>query len=133
MGPITIFLGLVLIVDGVVGFTATGSEHFTALIPAAFGLVFVVLGWLARQEHLRKHVMHAAAALALIGFLATVSGVPGAVVYLTNSGTVERPPAVLSKTVMAVACAVFTGLCVKSFVDARRRRIAGEATAPSQP
>jgi hypothetical protein len=103
-------------------FFGTGSEHITALIPAFFGLVFVILGLLSRRDKLRMHTMHAAAALALIGCVVTaVMGVPKTVTLLSG-GEVARPVAVIEQDVMAVLCAIFVALCVKSFVDARRRR-----------
>ena len=126
MGLITIILGAFLSVLGVVGFVATGSEHFTALIPTGFGIVFVILGVLARQDTLRKHVMHAAAVLSLIGFAATVRGVPNLVHFLAG-GEVERPAATVSQSLMALACLAHLALCVRSFIAARRQRRAQEA------
>ena len=57
----------------------------------------------------------------LLGFLGTVMGVPKAITLATG-GTVERPAAAISQTVTAALCLVFVGLCVNSFVQARRRR-----------
>jgi hypothetical protein len=124
---VTIVFGLALIAVGVVGFVATGSEHYTALIPAVPGLLLVVLGSLAARPALRKHAMHGAAMVGLLGFLGTVMGVPKAITLATG-GTVERPAAAVSQTVTAALCLVFVGLCVNSFVQARRRRRASEAS-----
>ena len=49
-----------------------GGISVTALIPAFFGLPLVVLGFLARSESIRRHAMHAAAALALVGWAGAV-------------------------------------------------------------
>src|SRR5215467_9296051 len=68
MANVTIGFGLVLAALGVGGYVATGRTSLTALIPLAFGLVLVVCGALARREALRKHAMHAAAVLGLLGF-----------------------------------------------------------------
>ena len=105
---------------GVSGWLLTGRESPTALIPAAFGLLLLALGSLARQERLRKHAMHGAAAVGLLGFLGSARGllqVPALV-----AGTAERPVAVISQTVMAVLCAVFVWLCVRSFIAVRKAR-----------
>ena len=40
----TIVFGLVLTAIGFAGYFLTGTSSFTALIPAAFGLLLVVLG-----------------------------------------------------------------------------------------
>jgi len=57
----TIVFGLTLTLTGFLGYFMTGTSSFTALIPAAFGLLLMVLGFLARSEASRRNVMHAAA------------------------------------------------------------------------
>ncbi len=121
MPTLTIALGVCLSILGFAGYLGGGRTSLTALIPAAFGLVFLILGAAAFRPPLRKHVMHAAAALALIGFLATVRAV-GKMPALLSGGPVERPLAVVAQSIMALLCAVFVALCVKSLIDARRRR-----------
>ena len=43
--------------------------------------------------------------------------------------TPERPGAVIAQTIMALICAIFVALCVRSFIAARKAREAGSATA----
>jgi fluoride ion exporter CrcB/FEX len=95
--------------------------HPTALIPAAFGLLLVVFGAMARDEKKRKMAMHIAVTVGLLGFLGTVPGLLK-IGTLLSGGTVERPAAVISQSIMAVLMAVYVGMCVKSFIDARKRR-----------
>lgn len=128
MPGITIAFGLVLIAIGVIGYVATGMQHMTALIPAFAGAIFAALGLGALNRGARKHVMHAAAALAVLGFLGTARGLIN-FFRLIAGGTVERPAAVYAQAAMAVLCLIFVGLCVRSFVAARRARTTGEATA----
>lgn len=123
MTKIAIGYGIALILLGLVGYFATGRQSPTALIPAAFGLVALVLGLLARKESLRKHVMHGAALLGLLGAAGGARGLPGFFRWLSG-GEVERPAAVISQTVMVVLSLVFVALCVKSFIDVRRSRVA---------
>jgi hypothetical protein len=119
---VTIGLGIWLILLGLGSYFGTERVSVTALIPAAFGVVFLVLGLLGYRDNLRKHVMHAAAALALIGFLGTAARlVPALLKYLRNE-PIEHPIAVLATAIMAVSCAVFVWLCVRSFIAARRAR-----------
>jgi hypothetical protein len=122
MPIVTIVTGLLLTALGVgfyVGSLGTEKESITALIPAAVGLPLVVLGWLARQERFLKHAMHAAAALGLIGFLAALGRlVPG----LVRAGVDVTNPAQVAVALMALICGVFVGLCVRSFMVARRNR-----------
>ncbi len=118
-----ITFGGLLIALGFGGWFATGQESPTALIPAGFGLLLAALGLLARKENLRKHAMHGAAMVGLLGLLGSARGLMGLPALL--GGTAERPAAVISQTLMAVLCAVFVWLCVRSFIAVRRAREAG--------
>jgi hypothetical protein len=121
---VTVLFGVVLIALGG-GFyfsiieADTGGHPPTALIPAAMGLVFVILGALSFNEKRRKHTMHAAAALGLIGLLVTgYMGLPK-LVTLLSGGEVPRPLAVYEQSITAGLCFVFVALCVNSFIQAR--------------
>jgi hypothetical protein len=114
-------LGVALILLGLGSYFGTDRVSMTALIPTWFGLAFVVLGILARKEELRKHMMHVAAALGLIGFVVpAIRAIPGFIKIV--SGEEVSRAAVISQATMAVLCAVFVGLCVRSFIQARRSR-----------
>lgn len=130
MPRITIVFGGLLIVLGLFAYFAmqeAGTRSVTALIPAFIGLPLLVLGFVAQAKPTsRKHTMHAAAALGLLGFLGTVRGFIKALQWM--GGTVpDRPEAVRVQAIMAVMCAIFIALCVRSFVAARRAREAGAA------
>ena len=119
-----IVFGLLLAILGAWGFFGTGMQHPTALIPAGVGLALIVLGAVAtRWEGARKHAMHAAAAVGLLGFLAGA----GRFLYELSAGMNVTGTAGLSTLTMAVLCGTFVGLCVKSFIDARKRRRKAEA------
>ncbi|MCS6951290.1 MAG: hypothetical protein RMK57_10795 [Bryobacterales bacterium] len=117
----TVAIGVALIVLGVAGYVASSAASPTALIPAAFGAALAVLGWLAYDERRRKTVMHLAVAVGLVGFLGSVRGLLRLADWLSGS-PVERPLAAVSQSLMAALTGVFVGLCVKSFIDARRPR-----------
>lgn len=124
MARTTIAFGLVLIALGIAGYIVTAAVSITALIPAIFGAALALLGWLALNERYRKHAIHLAAAIALVGFLGAVPGLIG-LWDLISGVEVQRPAAVVSQSVMAVVMVFFVGLCMKSFIDARRARITG--------
>ena len=121
MSKITILFGALLCVLGVGFYVGTGQTSVTALIPSFLGLVFILVGALGLKPNLHKHAMHAAAVLALLGFLASLRGVFGFVKILSGA-EVERPYAIYEQTVMGLLCLIFTGLCIKSFIDVRRKR-----------
>ncbi len=118
MANTTILVGAVLTLVGIIGFFGTGQSSPTALIPAAFGLLLVALGIIARNEKLRKHAMHAAAVVGLLGFLGSASGI-WQLVKMMMGEEVVRPEAAIARSVMAIVCLVFVGLTVRSFVAAR--------------
>ena len=118
MASTTRTFGLILIVLGLASYFLTGRASITALIPAFFGAVFVILALVARNEAARKHAMHAAVALGLLGFLGTLRVVP-----LVMRGELLRP-AVLAQLAMMILMAIYVALGVRSFKAARRARLA---------
>jgi hypothetical protein len=111
-------LGIVLILLGLLSYFGTGRLSITALIPAFFGAVFVILAMIARNEAARRHAMHAAVALALLGVLGTL----GRLVPALLAGNMGA--AVLAQVAMTVLLAGYIALGVKSFREARRARLA---------
>lgn len=110
-----------LILLGVIGYLATGMVNKTALIPAYFGFVMLLIGLLAKNPARKKLYMHVAVVLGFLGFLGGLMGVRG-FFTLIGGGEVARPAAVISQTVMAVLSLIFVILCVKSFIDVRKNR-----------
>lgn len=121
MQVVTFVFGACLVVLGLVGYFASGRASWTALIPAIAGAIFLMLGAVALNPRYRRHAMHAAAALAVLGLVATLRGVIK--VFQMYSGTeIERPQAAISQAIMAALCLVFVSFAVRSFVMARRQR-----------
>ncbi|HMO13556.1 MAG TPA: hypothetical protein PKD64_11985 [Pirellulaceae bacterium] len=92
----------------------------TALLPAMFGLVMLICGVVATNEKAKKHAMHLAAGIALIGGLAGLGrGIPGLIkVINAEPGFNSRP--VLFIWLMVIVCVAFLILAVRSFLHARR-------------
>jgi hypothetical protein len=118
MANTAVAFGAVLIVLGVAGYFGTDMVSLTALIPAVFGLVLLILGVIARDPNKRKLAMHIAATAAVAGFAGSVSGLLK--VLTGNLG--ERPNAAIAQAVMAILMLIFIALCVRSFISARRSR-----------
>ena len=120
MAKLTIVLANILILMGIGGYIASDMVSVTALIPAFFGVPLEILGWLALAESRRKHAMHGAVMVALIGFLGSAPGLLK--VGTLFNGEAERPMAVGLQSAMAVLLAVYIALCVRSFIAARKAR-----------
>lgn len=118
MPTVAIACGMLLSLIGIAGYAyglMNGAASVTALIPFFFGTVLETLGFIARgSEKLRKHLMHAAVIVALLGFLAPLGRL------LPNLGNLSASAAVLSQIAMSAICLIFVILAVRSFVAARQ-------------
>lgn len=125
MPKLSINLGILLIILGIFSYYISGAASVTALIPAFFGIVFSGLGFLAaKKESMRKHAMHAALLLAILGLGGSFGGLTSTIAYLAGGESPERFMASVSQAVMATLCILFLILGVKSFIDARKERAA---------
>jgi uncharacterized membrane protein HdeD (DUF308 family) len=112
MPKLTLLFAALLIILGVGAFLFSGSR--TALLPAYAGLVLAILGGLALAfESGRRHLMHVAAVVALLGALA-----PAATLGIRAA---QMSPLALTVNIgMLVLCGGLLALMVRSFVAARR-------------
>jgi len=118
MAKVTLLFAVLLVVLGLVGFLGTGHTHYTALIPAWFGLVLGVCGFLAisDDEHRRRHFMHINATVALLGMVGTFA-------EILRTCTSSKPldfAAVTAKLAMVWLLFIYLVFCVRSFITARR-------------
>jgi hypothetical protein len=123
MAKLTIGFGVVLILLGAWGFFGTGSAHPTALIPAYFGLALAIAGALAITENAKRRMlwMHIAVTVGLLGFLG--SGSRAVMEFVNAHGEPLGDVAVVAvrfQLAMAAICLLFVGMCVRSFIAARR-------------
>ena len=122
MPSVSIVCGVLLILIGIAGYVygmMNGNASVTAMIPAFFGIVLAILGAAAgAKENLRKHLMHAAVMIGLIGFIIPAGRL------ISRLGDLTLSAAVVSQILMALVCLIFVILCIKSFADARRNRAA---------
>lgn len=113
MADMTIGLGGALIVVGVGVTLISSSGSATSLIPAFAGVVFIVLGVAARAKpDLNRHLMHAAAAIALLAALGSI----GSAIGRGSTGW-----ALFSQLATIVLCGGYIFFGVQSFRAARNR------------
>lgn len=118
MPSLAINFGRLLVLIGIMGYGwgfYIQRVSLTALIPAFFGIVLLILGHVAKsKENLRKHLMHAAVIIALLGFIASAGRL------LSKIGDITLSAAYLSQIAMAIVCLAFIILSVRSFINARQ-------------
>lgn len=111
---LSILVGSLLTVLGVLLYFSTGKASPTALIPSFLGIPILVCGVLAKDEKKRKTVAHIALTIALLGALAGFGrGLPK--LFGGEAGV-----AILGMLVMSVICTVYVIACIRSFIAARK-------------
>lgn len=125
MAKTTIALALILILLGLGTYfgSSDANPSVTALIPAVFGVLLLACGVTALQADWRKHAMHAAASIGLLGALAASGRGVMAIAKLARGAEVNTT-ALVSVLVMAAVCWLLVALCINSFIAARRRQAA---------
>jgi hypothetical protein len=125
LSKLTIGFGALLTILGVVGFAMTGAVHPTALIPCWFGLALVVCGTLATTPDAKRRMlwMHIAVTIGLLGWVFPLVRVVGAAHQGVPLVPSTAHAAMLEQEAMILLCFLFTVLCVRSFVAARRARV----------
>jgi hypothetical protein len=123
VAKLTIGFGAVLILLGAGAYVTTHFWH--AFIPLGFGVLLAILGALANTDDAKKRMlfMHIAVTVGLLGFLGTIPGIVG-VIQMAAGHATARPDAAKVQALMGTVCLIFVLLCVRSFIAARRARVA---------
>lgn len=121
MPVITMVVGILLVLIGLSGYGLSDAPSKTALIPTFFGIPVIICGMLALKEKFLKHAMHAAAVLGVLGFLAPL----GRIIPTAIKGDFAFDLGGFCLVGMALVSGIFVLLCVKSFIDVRKAREAG--------
>jgi fucose 4-O-acetylase-like acetyltransferase len=123
VAKVSIFFGALLFILGIVAFVGTGSVHPTALIPIYFGLPLVVFGYLAKSplESRRKLYMHINVTVGLLGFLGSLGKAIQGYGHARSLGIDPDMKAIGAQLIMAALLFIYVMMCVRSFIDARRK------------
>ena len=123
MPKITIGFAVAFILIGVGAYFGFESRSLTALLfPAVYGGLLLILGLVGLNPNLRKHAMHGASVLALLGLVFLVMALAA-----LAGGELERPNATFIQLVMGVLALILLVLYVRSFIQASRERKRAEA------
>ncbi len=124
MAKTTVIFGVLLVLVSAGFWLAMGRTETAALHTAGLGVVLVLCGVLANTENAKKRMlwMHIAVTVGLIGFL--ITGVNAAIQIVKGTTAVGNPLAFDERVLSALLCLLFVALCVRSFISARRARVA---------
>ena len=114
MPLVTLTFSVMLILLGVGTWLAAGQTSATALIPSFFGVALGFAGLLALKDRWRRHAMHLAALIALVG---TAGSLSRAIPALSDG---PMRIATMSQLAMGFGLIVFVFFCVLSFISARK-------------
>jgi phosphate/sulfate permease len=119
MESVSIIYGIFLIIWGVAVSFLSGSNSLTSFIPSIFGLPILLFAFLTiKFPNKKKLFMHIVVSLGLIVFIGGLDFSRGII-----KGTLfNNIWADTSKLMMLITGLVFTFLCVKSFIFARKNK-----------
>ena len=113
MANLTIGYGVMMIIWGIAASVLSGSNSFTSYIPSIMGVFLVIPGILTNmQPEKQKLWMHVAV---LVGALRAFGGTR---FFMVMSDGLNY--ATTSMLMLFVTGSVYTFLCVRSFIDARK-------------
>jgi hypothetical protein len=131
MPRLALIIGGLLTALAVIGYLVGLMGNYaswTALIPAFAGVPILLCGLIAQaSEPARKHAMHAAVAVALLGVIAAGMGFFARVV---RAETRPSTMAIISLMGMLILCAWLLVAGINSFIQARRVRQSGFEVLP---
>jgi len=119
MESVSIIYGIFLIIWGVAVSFISGSNSLTSLIPSMFGLPILLFSFLTvKFPNKKKLFMHIVVTFGLIVFIGGLDFSRG----LLKGTSFDNMWADTSKLMMLATGSIFTFLCIKSFIFARKNR-----------
>jgi len=119
MESVSIIYGIFLVLWGVAVSFISGSNSPTSLIPSMFGLPILFFAFLTvKFPNKKKLFMHIVVTFGLIVFIGGLDFSRG----LLKGTSFNNMWADTSKLMMLITGLIFTFLCVKSFIFARKNR-----------
>jgi len=127
MAKTAIGLGTLLILLGILGYVSAGTHGFSPLLPALLGFLISLFGLFALTDDAKKRMlfMHVAVTIGLIGFLITVWSIVE-YVQMLRGHQFPHPVVVEEWAATSAVLLLFVLLSIRSFISARRTRIAAQ-------
>ena len=119
MESVSIIYGIFLIIWGIAVSLISSSNSLTSFIPSIFGLPILLFSILSiKFQNRKKLFMHIVVTFGLIVFIGSLDFSRG----LIKGTSFTNMWADTSKLMMLITGLIFTYLCIKSFIFARKNR-----------
>ena len=118
MFTLAIGLGVLLAIVGIGAYVLSDFASVTALIPAVFGTVIVLLGVVGQRTERQRLAAYGLGLFAVVAILGSTRGIPDVIALLTG-GAVESPIAAIAQGVMILVGLVLL-LSVVQYVRSQR-------------
>lgn len=115
---LSILLGFALVVLGVGAYVLSDFASITALIPAIFGALIVLLGVMGHQMGRDRLAVYGIGLLAVLGVLGSARGIPDVIALLTG-GAVDSIIASVSQGTMIVISLLLLVAVAKFILNTR--------------
>jgi hypothetical protein len=120
---IALWIGILLILIGLISRYLIGIRGGNSLMPSLFGLPIALLGFVALDPQYAVGAMRAMTVLALLGILVTLHVLP-----LLNALRLGQPPAgataaIIASSAMLVLCAILLMVCSVAFISVWFKRV----------
>lgn len=115
----TRLIGTLLVLIGITAYAVTAAESVTALLPAIVGLILLLLALRTggpKSSNTLTYVALVVSGVAVLASLMPLQDLPA----LIAGDDVERPAAVITSALMALACLVHVAIGVRWIAATRR-------------
>lgn len=120
---VALWVGVLLIVIGLVCRYFLGLRGFGSLTAALFGMPLALLGFVATDPQYTRGAMRGVVGLTLLGLLSTIHALPLFHGLLQGDQQPDSPVSILARAAMLLLCTTLLGVCFATFVSSRLRRV----------
>jgi magnesium-transporting ATPase (P-type) len=121
---IALWIGIILVLVGLVSRYLIGMQGINSLTPSLFGLPIALMGFVALDPQYARGAMLGITIFALLGLLASLYVLPQVNALLMGQRPSESITAIITGSAMLLLCGILLSVCLVAFVIAwyRRRR-----------
>ncbi|NCC30416.1 MAG: hypothetical protein EOM24_00145 [Chloroflexia bacterium] len=122
---IVLWIGILLIILGLIGRYLIGLRGVSSLIPAIFGMPIALLGFLATEPTYHTSSMRWVTGLALLGLLINLHVIPLVRALLRGEPIPDSITSIIARSTMLFLCGLLLFVCGAMYVAAGWKRLRG--------